>query len=209
MAKTFLHIGPGTSYKDSTTRVFNAPDWNEVRLDIDDAAKPDIKASMLDMSMIEDNSFEAIFSSHNIEHVFSYQVITAFLEMFRVLKDKGFLVLSCPDIQQVSIAVAKGNLTNPLYYTSSKVPISAIDILYGHGQSLKDGNHYMAHKCGFTDRVLLGELNQAGFNNISIVKAPKAYALHAIAFKNTSLNPSESNKMLMDHLPYKSVTIND
>ena len=42
MVKKFLHIGPGTSYKNNTTPIFNSNNWDEVRLDIDKDVNPDI-----------------------------------------------------------------------------------------------------------------------------------------------------------------------
>ena len=208
MVKKFLHIGPGTSYKNNTTPIFNSNEWDEIRLDIDPKAKPDIVSSMLDMHEVDDNTFDAVFSSHNIEHVFSYQVNKAFSEIFRVLNDNGFLVITCPDIQQVSIEVAKGNLTQPLYYTANKKPIAAIDIIYGYGSSLKEGNHFMAHKCGFTDKVLLNELKLVGFKSLSVIRATTAFALWAIAYKNLDLPQDSLESDLLSHLPYKKIINN-
>ncbi len=66
----FLHIGCGPKRKESTTKVFNSDSWEEVTLDIDEGVNPDIIGTMTDLSMIEDSSFDAIYSSHNIEHLF-------------------------------------------------------------------------------------------------------------------------------------------
>ena len=60
MTKKFLHVGCGQAKKDSTTPIFNTDDWVETRLDIDSSVNPDIVASMQDMSMISDNSYDAI-----------------------------------------------------------------------------------------------------------------------------------------------------
>ena len=68
------------------------------------------------MSIIENSSFDAVYSSHNIEHVYAHEVKLVFSEIYRVLKDNGFVVINCPDLQQVSNMVAKGNLLSPLYY---------------------------------------------------------------------------------------------
>tara|TARA_B110000008_G_scaffold279077_1_gene324770 strand:+ start:6288 stop:6926 length:639 start_codon:yes stop_codon:yes gene_type:complete len=208
MVNTFLHIGCGNTKKGESTPVFNSDDWDEVRLDINKDVKPDIVASITDMSEINDNSFEAVFSSHNIEHVYPHEVSHVLSSIYRILKNNGFVIIDCPDIQQVSAEVAKGNLVSPLYYTSSNTPITAIDIMYGHVQSIAQGNTYMSHKCAFTDKVLLGELKKAGFNMISIIKATSAYALHAIAFKNTNISQKQSDTLLKQHLPYKKIIEN-
>jgi predicted SAM-dependent methyltransferase len=70
--KTFLHIGCGQKRKDRTTREFNTPQWKEVRLDIDESVNPDITGTMTDMSGVADASMDAIFSSHNIEHLYPH-----------------------------------------------------------------------------------------------------------------------------------------
>jgi predicted SAM-dependent methyltransferase len=71
MIKTFLHVGCGRQRKDATTQGFNTPEWNELRLDIDETVEPDIVGSMTDMSAVADGSVDAVFSSHNIEHLYA------------------------------------------------------------------------------------------------------------------------------------------
>ena len=89
--KKFLHAGCGPSRKENTTAPFASSNWEEVRFDIDEAAEPDILGSVLDLGMIESESFDAIFSSHNIEHIFAYQVPKMLREFLRILNKNGFL----------------------------------------------------------------------------------------------------------------------
>ena len=112
--------------------------------------------------MIDDKSFDAIYSSHNLEHVYPHEVDIVLREFYRVLKDDGEVYIGVPDLQGVAKHVAEGNLIGTLYQSGAG-PIAAIDILYGHRASLQEGKHYMAHKCGFTSKVLLGLLRGAGF----------------------------------------------
>jgi len=95
----FLHVGCGPKSKDRTTRAFNTTEWEEVRLDIDQSVKPDIIGTMTDMSSVQSASMDAIFSSHNIEHLYPHEVALALSEFKRVLKPDGFLVVTCPDLQ--------------------------------------------------------------------------------------------------------------
>jgi len=94
--KTFLHVGCGPQHKDHTTSGFNTPEWFELRLDIDKSVAPDIIGTMTDMSAVETSSVDAIFSSHNIEHLSPHEVPVALSEFRRVLKPDGFtqMVLS-------------------------------------------------------------------------------------------------------------------
>lgn len=160
--KTFLHVGCGQNRKDKTTRGFNTPEWTELRLDIDPSVEPNIVGTMLDMSAVSDGSVDALFSSHNIEHLCAHEVPLALAEFLRVLKSSGYLVLTCPDLQSVCQLVAEDKLTEQVYISPTG-SIMPVDILYGLRSALEAGNLYMAHKCGFTKSVLQGTLNAAGF----------------------------------------------
>lgn len=162
--KKFLHVGCGPQNK-SGLKGFNSDDWHEVRFDIDSAVNPDILGTLTDMNLVQSSSVDAVFSSHNIEHIFPHEVPIALAEFYRVLKSDGIVVITCPDLQTVCEAVAQDKLLEPLYESPSG-PISPIDILYGHRAYMQQGNHYMAHKCGFTYSALSSVFLQAGFKNI-------------------------------------------
>ena len=117
---------------------------------------------MLDMAAVADASVDAIYSAHNIEHVYAHEVAVVLKEFLRVLKPDGFLVVTCPDLQSVCQLVAEDKLSDAAY-ASKAGPITPLDILYGHGAALAAGHHYMAHKCGFTLKTLTQALHQAGF----------------------------------------------
>jgi len=178
--KTFLHVGCGGKHKDKTTRGFNTPEWGELRLDIDGNVDPDILGTMTDMAAVADASVDAIFSSHNIEHLYPHEVPVAFKEFHRVLKPEGFAVITCPDLQEVCRLIAEDKLTEPAY-ESPAGPIAPIDILYGHRPALARGNLFMAHRCGFTQKVLAGTLQAAGFGSIVSKRREKAFELWALA----------------------------
>ncbi|EIC23770.1 class I SAM-dependent methyltransferase [Thiorhodovibrio frisius] len=197
---TFLHIGCGPKRKAQTTAAFNTPEWQETRLDIDPAVKPDIIGTMTDMAAVETESMDALFSSHNIEHLYCTEVEGALKEFLRVLKPEGFAVITCPDIQSVCALVAEGKLLEPAY-TSPAGPIAPIDILYGHRPSLARGNLYMAHKCGFTARVLIGVLQQTGFASIASRRRGAPYFdLWAVASK-TALEEAALRTLAAAHIP--------
>lgn len=160
--KTFLHIGCGPKFKDATTAEFARDTWTELRFDIDETVNPDIVGTMLDMSRVPDASVDAIFSSHNIEHLYPHEVPLALAEFKRVLKPDGYAVITCPDLRAVCALVADDKLTEPAY-ESSAGPIAPIDVLYGHRPAMQAGNLFMAHRCGFTQRVLCATLESSGF----------------------------------------------
>jgi predicted SAM-dependent methyltransferase len=180
--KNFLHVGCGPKHKNQTTKGFNTADWVEKRLDIDESVKPDVVGTMTDMSAVLTSSMQAIFSSHNIEHLYPHDVPVALAEFIRVLSDDGFAVITCPDLQSVCALVAEDKLTDPAY-VSPAGPIAPLDILYGHRASMNTGNLYMAHRCGFTKKVLSGTLQAAGFQSVAVMARPACFDLWALATK--------------------------
>lgn len=179
---TFLHVGCGPKYKQQTTRGF--VDWNEIRLDIDPGAKPDVTGTMTDMSAVAAGSVQAVFSSHNIEHLYPHEVPVALAEFLRVLDDDGIAVITCPDLRSVCALIAEDKLTESAY-VSPAGPIAPLDILYGHRPPMSMGNLYMAHRCGFTERVLRGTLQAAGFQSVATMARGRApfFDLWALASK--------------------------
>jgi len=183
--KSFLHVGCGSNRKDMTTRGFNSPDWNEIRLDIDAKTQPDVLGTITNMSKVPSESVDAIYSSHNIEHLYPHEVPLAFSEFLRVLNPDGFLVITCPDLQSVCRLVAEDKLTETAY-ESPAGHITPIDIIYGHRQIVAMGNHYMSHKCGFTKKVLDGSLIKAGFKTVASMVRGYApfFDLYAVSTKS-------------------------
>ena len=154
---------------------------------------------MTDMSAVVDASVDAVFSSHNIEHLYPHEVPVAFAEFHRVLKPDGFVLLTCPDLQSVCARVANDQLTDAAY-ESRKGPITPLDILYGHRASMKAGNLYMAHRCGFTKKVLASTFSLAGFD-AGVKARPLRYDLWAVGLKSPSDNPDRLKQLCEIYLP--------
>jgi len=160
--KTFLHVGCGP--KDETQiKGFNNDNWKEIRFDIDKNVKPDLEGTLTDMSLVKTGSVDAVYSAHNIDHIYPHEVRIALKEFYRVLKDDGIVVITCPDLQSICEAVVNDKLLEPLYESEEGHPISPIDILYGWRMPIAQGNEYMAHKGGFTYSALNSSFFEAGF----------------------------------------------
>lgn len=196
---TFLHVGCGTKHKNATTPGFNNENWNECRLDIDPRVKPDVVSSITHMQQLSDTCMDAIFSSHNLEHLHAYEVPLALREFVRVLKDDGFLVLTCPDIQTVAEWIAQDKLLEPAY-NSPAGPITPLDMVFGLQQAIANGNHYMAHRCGFTQKVLTAYLKHAGFESVLTARRRRAFDLWTIASKY-AYSEDQLRDMASQHFP--------
>jgi hypothetical protein len=135
---------------------------------------------MTDMGAVDTGSAGAVFSSHNVEHLYPHEVPVALAEFKRVLSPDGFAVITCPDLQSVAQLVADDKLLEPAYQ-SGMGPIAPLDILYGHNASIARGNHYMAHRGGFTARTLANALSEVGFGRSVVMRRPSAFDLWALA----------------------------
>jgi SAM-dependent methyltransferase len=196
--KTLLHVGCGPLDK-SALKGFDSDDWEEIRFDIDPSVYPDIEGTLTDMHAVDTGSIDAIYSSHNIEHVFPHEVHTVLLEFHRVLRRDGMVVLTCPDLVSVSQAVVNDKLMDTLY-ESPAGPIAPIDILYGHRDAIAKGKLYMAHKTGFTYSTLYDAFFKAGFKfNVGSAR-PKDFDLWIVSFKQFMSN-EEGMKIALRFLP--------
>src|ERR1051325_2656069 len=133
-----LHVGCGPLDHVTLHESFRGPKWHEVRLDIDPGVRPDIIASMTDMSPVPSASVDAVWSHHNIEHVFAHEVPVVLGEFARVRRPGGEVLIATPDLQEVARAIAAGRLEE-LLYRSDAGDISALDVVYGLRSDIERG----------------------------------------------------------------------
>jgi ubiquinone/menaquinone biosynthesis C-methylase UbiE len=179
-SRTVLHVGCGPAGIESLHQRFRGDDWHEIRLDLDPDAKPDVVASITDMRQIANNSADAVWSSHNLEHLSAHEVPVALGEFFRVLKPGGFALITLPDLQQVAEFIVADKLED-VAYESPAGPIMPLDCVYGLGRAIASGHPLMAHRTGFTEKTLRKHLERAGFCDVKISFSP--FALWAEAAK--------------------------
>ncbi|WP_342778714.1 class I SAM-dependent methyltransferase [Phreatobacter stygius] len=164
--------------------------WQEVRLDVDPRVAPDIVCSTTDMQRaVQDASFDALWSSHNIEHLYDHEVTLAFAEFRRVLKRSGFALIRCPDLQAI-IEAARTDGLESVAYVAPAGPVTPLDMLYGFRPSIARGNEFMAHKTGFTDLRLGRLLIEAGFAEVRTKRA--LFDLWAVAI----VDPGRTDSVL-------------
>lgn len=196
--KTLLHVGCGHSSLADLPAFFRGGEWDEIRYDINPDVSPDIVGTTQDMSLIEDGSVDAIYSSHNIEHIWAFEVPGVLAEFRRVLSTSGFAMILCPDILSVAQAITEGQLDKPVYISPAG-PITALDILYGYHEDIARGNLYMAHKTAFTAETLAAHLTRAGFGTVSIAR-DRVLGLHALAH-SAQLSEPDAARMAEALLP--------
>jgi SAM-dependent methyltransferase len=175
---TLLHVGCGSETIANTP--FAPLEWQEIRLDINPAVHPDRIGTITSMEAVESGSVDAIFSSHNIEHLEAHEVPLALAEFRRVLRPGGLVLITCPDLNAIAERILTHGLTTQAYLSPAG-PISPLDMLYGLRSSLAAGNRFMAHRCGFNEASLDATLRQAGFAQVVTMGRPPAFDLWALA----------------------------
>jgi len=183
-----LHTGCGNYAAGKLHPIFRGEGWRETRLDIDRTVWPDIVCSVHDMkSHVLSGPYDAVWSSYHIEHLHAHEVPPAFKEIFRVLKADGFALIRCPDLESVAETLLRDG-PDHVAYLSPAGPISALDMLYGHGASIAGGKMTMQHRTGFTADRLGLLLIDAGFAEVRTKRAAN-FDLWAVAFMQQATPP--------------------
>src|SRR5262249_34156308 len=140
LSKRVLNAGSGPRSPRALHGFFADGSWEEVRLDINPDVKPDVVGSIINMkNMIADASFDAVWSSHNLEHLYAHEARPALREFRRILKPDGFALITTPDLETVARFIVEQGL-EAVAYTSPAGPITALDMLFGHSAAIQHGN---------------------------------------------------------------------
>jgi SAM-dependent methyltransferase len=167
MRKRILNAGSGTGRISRIAAMINQQDWDEVRLDIDPGVKPDVVGSIAELrASFAPQSFDAVWSSHVLEHLYAHEVYPALRQFIEVLKPDGFALIMSPDLEAVADHIIKHGIAS-VAYDSPAGPIRPLDMLYGHTRAIEGGHHHMAHRTGFTAERLGNLLLSAGFSTAS------------------------------------------
>jgi len=178
--KRVLNAGSGSYAPGRLHPIFDKEEWEQVRLDAEPLTKPDLVGSIVDMrEFVANSTFDAVWSSHSLEHLHAHEVLPALMEFRRILKDDGFALITTPDIEAVARLVLEGRIDETAY-VSPAGPITALDMIYGHSGAIAQGSRFMAHNTGFTCDRMGRLLVEAGFPQAHIVKQ-SAFDLWALA----------------------------
>jgi SAM-dependent methyltransferase len=140
-------------------------EFEQVLLDIDPAAQPDVLCDARELGTLPPEQFDAIYCSHNLEHYYRHEVPAVLAGFRHVLRADGFAHIAVPDIEQVMRETLKRGLDiDDVLYESAAGPIHVVDVLYGWSRQIAEsGNDFFAHKTGFTRKSLNAALQRARF----------------------------------------------
>jgi SAM-dependent methyltransferase len=186
--RVWLNIGSGPVGGGLRPPGLQPAEWCELRLDADPAVQPDVLAPAHDLSALSDASVDAVFSSHCIEHLYLDQAVPALREWRRVLRDDGFLLLVCPDLQAAAEMVAHDRLFDVAY-----AGIRPYDLIFSHqglvAQGRAQGHSFMEHKSGYTLSSLRQCVSEAGFAMHAGMRLRPRFELWLLATKTLCTEP--------------------
>ena len=156
------------------------PGFLEIHVDL--VSPADVRADVRALPFA-DESVEAVFCSHLLEHLPEWDVVPALAEWRRVIKPGGALMLKLPDMQAVSEAIVRDGVDVVLYETNKGTPIRAQDILHGWQKSIEKGRPEMRHVCAFDQDKLARGFESAGYSSAAIIRCKDDYELQARANK--------------------------
>lgn len=120
----------------------------------------DIVGDFRDLSGFEDESVDAVYASHVLEHLdMASEALAALKELHRIVRPDGCVMISVPDVAILSQLILHPQATPELQ-------LHLMRVLFG-GQT----DPWDYHKSGYTEAVLLGFLGNAGFMNV--VRVPE------------------------------------
>lgn len=138
--------------------------FEQVLLDLDPAVGADIVLDVRELTSLESHQFDAVYCSHNLEHVRQHEVPIVLAGFRHVLKPGGLAHIIVPDLQELMLAcVQQGIDLDGLLYESPMGPITPLDVLFGHGGMIaQSGQDYYAHRTGFSSRTLANVVEASG-----------------------------------------------
>lgn len=129
------------------------PEWKI--LDVEKRPEVDYIGDASDLSQFEDDSIDAIYASHILEHFhygLNYELIFTLAEWHRVLKQGGQLMISVPDIRTLCWLYSRPDI-------DVQTRFHIMRMMFG-GQT----NQYDVHKVGFDFDILSMYLSETGFS---------------------------------------------
>lgn len=172
-----LNVGCGTTPLKNQTNAFDG--WKELRVDSYENETVDLLSSITDLKEIEDESVDALWACHVVEHCYWHDLPKVFNSMIRVLKKDGFAVIRVPDLASIADKIKDGLLDT--IYDSPGGEICVIDMIYSKREYVEKYGEGMCHRTGFTPKSMVQILQSLG---IQALVSNRGFEVVAIIYKD-------------------------
>ena len=182
--KLVLHLINANS---KLPKSFDPAQWQEVTAS-KEMESADVPLDICGLAAVADESCDAIWNVASLCYLQAHEVVPVLKECFRILRPSGSLMLNLPDLQRVGQSLAQGKLEHELY-RSPAGPITAIDLLFGHRASLRDGYQHLQVRTGFVAGTIVHKLTPLGFGEVEVTR--EGWLLHVVARKIPASPPDK------------------
>lgn len=165
-----LHVGCGNDPLPAYI-----PRSEELRVDADGNMRCDLVKDMRNLGDI--GPFDLVFCRHALEHLCPEDVGRALQEFHRVLADQGVAWVEVPNLENIVVS-------DEVLYTVGDLEVTALDMIYGH-RHFEGANPWMAHRTGFTRKLLEKAFRYAGFAEV-VMRDPGTFNLIGVAVKRNA-----------------------
>lgn len=163
-----LHASCGQLISSSLHKAFQTTEWQEIHPEYDEHEKSHFSSIIRGLRATDNASFDAIWSSKDLEMLSTSEVPIVLTEYKRILKSGGILLCKVPDLRAVCEYVTNGLLAEPIAdrvniprFTSTGKALSPLDIIFGvHADA--------GPRTGFDAQSLKHKIEGAGFRNVLI-----------------------------------------
>jgi hypothetical protein len=142
--------------------------WEHVLLDCDKSGEPDILLDARKLSTLPEAEYDAVYSSHLLEHFGPWELPALVAGMRHVLKPEGWIEARVPDLGGLIQLVANNKLElDAFLYQSPAGPIHVLDVIFGYAPMVQ-ASPFMQHRTGFSQASLVKLLKEGGFSRVWI-----------------------------------------
>ena len=147
------------------SRPFADPEWEEVTLDIDaTCAAGHRRQAPRTAHPSRRETFDAVYSAHNLEHLYPHEVPLALAAFKRVLEARtAFVIVTCPDLQSIGEQIASGDIDDTALREQRSALSPPLDMLYGFRPAMAQRQPLYGPSHGFHPVRRMQESASTGF----------------------------------------------
>jgi len=145
--------------------------WRRITLDIDPTCNPDIhmdaRRIAYDWPSGKD-TFDAVFASHFLEHIYRHEAPTVLAGFLHVLKPGGWAEIHVPNVGLLMRKAAVLSLDlEDFLYDSDAGPIRVVDVLFGYQKMVQEsGQDWMCHRYAYSLKSMANLMAETEFRDV-------------------------------------------